>query len=92
MKRSVGRQVTEAMVSGGSQPVGRMEVMGQSSITINHVEGPIKITRLPRMLDKVSIEKHMLLLSHVNPSMNPKVTEGSSIGHKTRLGLSLPRL
>ena len=92
MKRSVGRQVTKAMVSGGSWPVGGMEVMGQNSMTINYVEGPIKIAGLPRMLDEVSIGKHMLLLSHVNPSTNLKVMEGGSIGHKTRLGLSLPRL
>ena len=33
-----------------------------------------------------------VLFSHIYPSANPKVTEGSPIGHKTGLSPLLPRL
>ena len=44
-----------------------------------------------RTLEEGSVRK-LLLLSQVYPGMDPKVTEGSLIGNKTQLSLSLSRL
>ena len=81
-----GKRMTGAYGSrGDSLWVVKTRMIGKHvSCLPNEAEHAIQISGLPRALEGGSI-RQLVLFSHVNPCTNPKVTEGSLIGHKTGL-------
>ena len=59
--------------------------------SLQNAEAPFHVAGLPRMKEVGFVSK-LAFLSVVYPGADPKVAEGSPVGHKTGLSPSLPGL